>query len=69
VIGWKAIALHKLKVVSGSIGLDLSHQAGFANPGFARQQDDLPSATLRLIDQRLEGGEVVDAVNEDRADH
>jgi hypothetical protein len=69
VIGRKAATLRHLEAVSERLGLDLSHQAGFADPGFAGKQGDLPSAMLRLIDQLLERGEVTDAVDEDGADH
>ena len=68
-IGGKATALHQQKVLSGRIRLHLCRQPRFAHACFTRQQDDLPSSTLRLLDQCLKCGEVTDAVNEDRADH
>ncbi len=67
--GWKAVSLEQEKILRGSRGFGLGHQARFADPCFTRQQGDLPSATLRLIDQLLERGEVVDAVNKYWADN
>jgi hypothetical protein len=47
--------------------LDLSHQARFANACLPRKQDNLPLSAFRSIYEQAEGGEIMHATDQDRA--
>ena len=68
-ISLEAVALEQEKILRGSRGFGLGHQARFADACFTGQQGNLPLTIVRLIDQRVERGEFIDTVNEDRADN
>jgi hypothetical protein len=66
VIGRKATALQKPKVVRAGIGFDLGHQAGFANAGFPANQSHLSLTAFRSINEPAEVGQIVRAADQDR---
>src|SRR5216117_4058440 len=66
-ISLEAVSLEQKKILCGSIGFCLGHQARFANARFTAQQGDLASSTFCLVDQRVESCQVIDAVYKYRA--
>lgn len=66
-ICWETLALEEEEAVGSRVGLRLGHQAGFANPGFAGKQDDLPLATFGSLKEEVEGSEFGAPTNDDGA--
>ncbi len=66
VIGRKATALHKQKVVRGSVDFDLSHQARFADACLPGKQGHLSLTAFRSIGEQAEGGALMHTTDQDR---
>jgi hypothetical protein len=65
-IGRKATALQKAKVVRGSIGFDLSHQARFADTRFPGNQGNTSLSLSCSINKQMKGGEIVCTADQGR---